>query len=154
MKTFETVKTSLESKGVKFEEVHFTDTAISARTEDTSVDHNYDPESAIKTLIVSTKEGYKGVILKGSDRIDQSKLKSIIGKWQVVDSDTLQKEFGFAPGTICPIGLDIPIFIDETAIPMKVWSMGAGAVDKGVNIAVEEVLKHLPFYKTCNFRQN
>ena len=58
-------------------------------------------------------EGNKGVILKGSDRIDQPRLKAIVGKWRVVDSDTLEKELEFVTGTICPLDLNIPIIIDK-----------------------------------------
>ncbi|KKQ92249.1 MAG: hypothetical protein UT17_C0003G0272 [Candidatus Woesebacteria bacterium GW2011_GWB1_39_10] len=147
MKTFESIKTNLETKGVKFEVVTFIDTAVSARTEDTSLEHNYNPNNSIKTLVISTNDGYKGIILKGSDRIDQPKLKAIVGKWRVVDSDTLQKELAYVPGTICPLDLDMPIIIDKSALDLKIWSMGAGANNKGFNIEVTEVLKHLSEHK-------
>ncbi len=154
MKTFDSIKKNLKSKGVTFEIVKFSDTAISARTTDTSVDHNYDPNNSIKTLIISTKDGFKGVILRGSDRIDQPKLKSIVGKWRVVDSETLQNELEYLPGTICPLDLDILIIIDKSAIEMKVWSMGAGANNRGLNIEVEEVLKYLSKHQIESIKED
>lgn len=152
MKTFESIKANLETKGVKFEVVAFTDMAISARTEDTSLDHNYSPSNSIKTLIISTNDGNKAVILRGSDRIDQPKLKAIVGKWRVVDSDTLQNELEYVPGTICPLDLDMSIVIDQSALDLKIWSMGAGANDKGFNVEVQEAIKHLSGYKVGSFR--
>ena len=152
MKTFETIKNNLETKGVKFETVTFTDVAVSARTEDASVDHNYNPSNSIKTLIISTNEGHKAIVLRGSDRIDQPKLKSIVGKWRVVDSDTLQKELEYIPGTICPLDLEMPIIIDQSALDLKAWSMGAGANDRGFNVEVIEAVKHLANYKVGSFK--
>lgn len=154
MKTFDSIKTNLESKGIKFEEVTFTDIAISARTSDTSVDHNYNPEKSIKTLVISTKDGLMGVILKGSDRIDQPKLKAIVGKWNVVDGETLQKRLGYIPGTICPLDLDLPILVDEAANTLDIWSMGAGANDKGFNVETTVAINNLKDCKIVSVRQD
>jgi len=148
MKSFDSIKAKLEEKGIIFEVVTFTDIAVSARTTDTSTDHNYNPANSIKTLIISTKDGFTGVILKGSDRVDQPKLKAIVGKWKVVDSETLQSDLGYIPGTICPLDLDLPLLIDEAATTLDTWSMGAGANDKGFNVKTEVALKALTKYRT------
>jgi len=153
MRSFESVKNALRVKGVTFDEVLFTDTAVSARVTDTSMGKNYDPLHAIKTLIVSCKDGFKAVILRGSDKIDQAKLKAVVGKWSVLDSATLGTKFDYQPGTICPLDLDLPVLIDQDALNIEIWSMGAGAVDKGVNVKVEEALKHLVGYQIVPIRQ-
>ncbi|MEI6690605.1 MAG: YbaK/EbsC family protein [bacterium] len=152
MKSFDSIKQRLDVNGVKYEVVTFTDTAISARIEDTSLDHNYDPNNSIKTLIISTHDGYKGIILRGSDRIDQPKLKALVGKWRVVDGETLQKELEYIPGTICPLDLDMPIVIEQSALELKTWSMGAGANDKGFNVEVNEAIEHLPDHRDGSFK--
>lgn len=143
MKNFESIKRELKARGVMFEDVVFTDDAVSARLSDTSIDKNYNPANSIKTLIISTKDGYKAVILRGSDRIDQVKLKGLVGKWSVVDANILAERFQSLPGTICPLVLDIPILIDDQVLTLKVWSMGAGAVNRGVNVEVNEAVKHI-----------
>ncbi len=150
--TFTTIKESLTRRNIPFEEVTFNDEAVSGRTSDTSVDKNYDPKNAIKTLIISTKGGFMAVILKGSDKIDQSKLKQIVGKWSVVDSNTLVEKLGFIPGTICPLVLDMPFLVDEAALSLKVWSIGGGANDKGLNVEVQESLRHLSNYQKVSIR--
>lgn len=152
-KTFESITSKLKAKGIPFEEVSFTDQAVSARTTDTSENHNYDPETVIKTLVISTSDGYKAVILKGSDRIDQPKLKAIVGKWSVVDAENLENKLGYIPGTICPLDLDLPVLIDEAVTTLKIWSMGAGANNKGLNIATEVVIKNLTDYKIISIKQ-
>lgn len=146
MRTFESVSQNLLEKGVIFEKVVFTDTAISARLSDTSIDRNYDPSKSIKTLVISTKDGLKAVILCGSNRIDQAKLKAVVGKWSVVNAEDLIEKFDYQPGTICPLDLDLPMLVDEKALGLGIWSMGAGAVDRGINVEIQEALKHLGKY--------
>src|SRR5205807_1069947 len=85
MKDFKTIKNELELKGIDFEVVEFTDTAISARLTDTSKNKNFNPDNSIKTLLVNTGSGMKAVILKCDDLIDQTKLKKVVGKWTVVE---------------------------------------------------------------------
>lgn len=147
MKTFELVAQDLINKGVNFEKIVFTDTAISARISDTSVDKNYDPNMAIKTLVISTKNGFKGVILRGCDRVDQFKLKALVGKWSVVDAETLAEKFNYLPGTICPLDLDLPMLVDQKAMELEIWNMGAGAIDRGIKLVVQEALKHIGKYE-------
>lgn len=152
MNTFIAIKHKLISEKIKFDEVTFTDKAVSARIVDTSTNNNYNPDEAIKTLVIKTKSGFMAIILRGADRIDQAKLKKIVGKWSMIDFETLQVKFGYVPGTICPLALDLPFLIDELAATLKIWSMGAGAIDKGFNVTTQEVLKHLKNYKITSIR--
>ncbi|MEK7633784.1 MAG: YbaK/EbsC family protein, partial [Patescibacteria group bacterium] len=134
MKTFESIKRKLMNQKIPFEEITFLDEAVSARKIDSSVDKNYSPDNAIKTLIIPTKEGYKALILRGNDRVDEEKLNKIIGKWSVVNSNILREKFGFLPGCVCPLDLELPFLIDKKADEMEIWSMGAGDPKKGINI--------------------
>lgn len=153
MKTFESVKSTLIKKNILFEIVSFTDIAVSARTSDTSIDHNYNPENSIKTLVISTKEGQKAVILRGNDRIDQAKLKAVVGKWSVVNQIELENTLGYIAGTICPLDLDLPILVDESAKNLSTWSMGSGANDKGFNVQSDITINNLSSCKIVNVRQ-
>lgn len=150
MKTFESIQKLLKKMNVSFEEITFTDEAISARTKDTSLEGNYDPKSAIKTLIVSTESGFKAVILRGDDRIDQKKLKRHLGRWSIVDKETLVNKFGYKPGCICPLVLDLPFLIDKQALSLAKWSMGAGDQMKGINVETKDMLKYLPNHKVVS----
>lgn len=143
MNTFNSIKQNLINRGISFEEITFTDEAVSARTVDSSVDKNYDPQTAIKTLIITTKEGYKALILKGDDRAGKEKLNKLVGKWSIVSANILKKKFGFLPGCVCPLSLDMPFLIDKATLDIPIWSMGAGDVKKGLNIASELVSKNI-----------
>ena len=86
MKTFETITKKLNTMGIPFEELTFTDTNTSARTKDTSTQRNYIPDEAVKTIMIKAKSGVVAILLRGRDRINTSKLKSVIGKWSIVRS--------------------------------------------------------------------
>ena len=92
MKTFGSIKQKLFNQKVPFEEITFIDEAISARKTDSSMEKNYNPSNALKTLIISTNEGYKALILRGGDRVDEEKLEKIIGKWSVVGKEILKNK--------------------------------------------------------------
>lgn len=141
MNKFKSITQHLSKKHIVFEKVLFSDTAISARTKDTSVDHNYNPANAIKTLVLTAKRGMIAVILRGGDTIDEEKAKSLFGKWSILNQNDLQEKFGFMPGTVCPLDIDLPIFIDENVLKLEIWSMGAGDVDKGINVVKGDVLR-------------
>ena len=78
MKTFKSIKQKLFDKKIPFGEIAFTNQAVSARKIDSSVDKNYNPKTAIKTLIISTKDRYKALILRGEDRADEKKLNKLV----------------------------------------------------------------------------
>lgn len=139
MKTFTSICDGLIKRNVTFETIEFADVAVSARTTDTSLAQNYNPQNAIKTLIVRTTKGLVAVILKGSDSVDEHKLEAIIGKWSIVSSKTLST-FGFTPGAVCPLDIDLPIIIDSNATTMTTWSMGAGDIKRGLNVSTKECL--------------
>ncbi len=137
MKDFITITTELRERGIDFEEVHFSDVVISARISDTSKDHNFNPQNAIKTLLIKTSKGINGVVLKGDDKIDQVKLKAIVGKWSVVDKLTVENELKMVVGGICPLVLDFHILIDKNVLKLDILSMGAGDVSKGLNVKAD-----------------
>lgn len=132
MKDFKEIKRILREKGIVFEEVHFTDTAISGRIKDTSKDKNYNPQDAIKTLLIETPKKIKAVILKSCDNIDKKKLKGLIGKWSIVDKDTLESEHGLVVGGICLLVLECEILIDRSVTVLNQLSMGAGDISNGI----------------------
>jgi prolyl-tRNA editing enzyme YbaK/EbsC (Cys-tRNA(Pro) deacylase) len=145
MNDFEVIKNKLEKIGVAFEVVIFNDVAISARDTDSSVGHNYNPANAIKTILVKAKGKYYGIILRGGDKIDDKKLDRVIGKWSVVSGLTLAETFGFVPGTVCPLVLEVPIYADIKVLDLNQWSMGAGSPDRGINVKLDEVTKKFKF---------
>ncbi len=143
MKTFELIRQKLINQKIPFEEISFTVEAISARKTDSSVNKNYNPDNAIKTLIISTKEGYKALILKGNDKVDEKKLDKTVGKWSIISPNILKEKFGFLPGCVCPLDLNLSFLIDKEVEGLDIWSIGAGDPKKGLNIKKDIALSFI-----------
>jgi prolyl-tRNA editing enzyme YbaK/EbsC (Cys-tRNA(Pro) deacylase) len=137
---FEKVKSHLNEKSIPFEVVEFPDEVISARLEDNSLTKNYDPKNSIKTLVVETKTGFAGIVMRGMDRLDSKKAKEILGRWSIVNSEVLENDLGFKVGGINPFCLDIPLYVDEKVKLLEILSMGAGSQSKGVNVKTDVLL--------------
>lgn len=139
MKNFGEICSQLRKLKVDFEVVEFDDTAISARTNDTSIGGNYDPKNAIKTLILKTDESFIAVVIGGGDRVDDKKLSALVGKWRVATADELRK-LGLVAGGVCPLVLEMEVLVDKQLMNQKIWSMGAGDTKHGINVKLEVVL--------------
>ncbi len=140
MKNFQFIKNHLVKNKIPFEEITFTDKEVKGRILDTSTDHNYDPKNAIKTLVVKSKNGYFGVVLKAKDKIDTVKFTNLIGNWSIINEKKLLTKFQMIKGGICPLVLNIPLFIDRKILNLKMLSMGAGDLHKGLNIQLKILL--------------
>jgi len=154
MKDFKTITTELQNRGIDFEVVHFTDTAISARTSDTSRDQNFNPQNAIKTLLIKTPKGINAVILKGNDTVDQIKLKAIVGKWSVVDKVTVENELNMVVGGVCPLSIDFHLLIDKAVLGLGILSMGAGDVSKGINVKLDVFMNNVTDFELVDIRNS
>jgi prolyl-tRNA editing enzyme YbaK/EbsC (Cys-tRNA(Pro) deacylase) len=142
----------LEARGIPFEEIHFTDTAVSARMTDTSEGHNYNPENSIKAIIVESKSGRYQIIMRGADFIDSAKLKDLIGRWNVVQKDALENELKFVVGGICPLTTGLPSIIDSALTAIELWGMGAGDINRGLNVARDIALKNVNVFKITDIK--
>ena len=94
------------------------------------------------------------VIARGNSFVDKHKLKDIIGKWSVVSGDVLQSELGYIPGCVCPLDVDVPLLLDQSALELEIWSIGVGAVDKGINVKKEDALQYIKDYKVVDVSSN
>lgn len=154
MKSFTSICEQLSTLFISFDVIDFTDTAVSARSKDTSLKHNYNPNHAIKTLIVKTKSGNMAIIVKGTHKINEGKLSRIIGTWSVESSENLASKMGFLPGTVCPLVLDMPTIIDGQVMTLNTWSMGAGDLTKGLNVNKEDCLRCLNKAKIADISEH
>ena len=153
MQNNEFIINKLKERNIPFEEIEFTDNAVSARTADTSENHNYNPNNSIKTILVEGKTGVFQLLLRGEDLIDQQKVKSIIGRWRIIPKEVLEHEYGLVVGGICPLTVDFPCIIDESLMNNYIWGMGAGDVNKGLNITKDVAVKNIKIFKIAEIRK-
>jgi len=117
------------------------------------------PDQILKTLIITStvKEGlefkdkYFALVLKGKDRVDFKKVRRIFGgKSELARADEVQKVAGVSVGAVCPILLDIPIYIDENAMNLKQVNMGSGDLTKELEMDFKDLLNAIGEYEVVN----
>lgn len=154
MRNFKEIVKELKNRGVKFEEIHFLDKAISARISDTSKDKNFNPNNAVKTLVINTSKGVKAVVLKGDDSIDKKKLRQFVGRWNVIGRDVLENDMEMVVGGVCPLVLKCEVLVDKAVQGLEVLSMGVGDVSKGLNISRGVFTENLKEFQIIDIRSD
>jgi len=154
MQDNEFIINNIKQRGIPFEEIFFTDDAISARTTDTSKDHNYDPANSIKTIIVEGKAGVFQLLLGGNDSIDQQKVKELIGRWRILPMDVVERDYGLIIGGICPVTVNLPSIVDSALIDRDLWGMGAGDIKHGLNIKRDDAVMNMDVFKLADIRRH
>ncbi|MDH3533220.1 MAG: proline--tRNA ligase [Gammaproteobacteria bacterium] len=97
------------------------------------------PEQTIKTLVVEGTDGPVAVVLRGDHELNAVKVQKIDGiasPLAMADAETIRKATGSEPGSLGPIGLDMPIIYDHAVASLADFSCGANEVEQhytGVN---------------------
>ena len=114
------------------------------------------PDEILKTLIVrtQTKEGlefktqFYALVLRGKDRVDFKKVRRLFrGKSELATSEEVQKVAGVPIGAVCPILLEIPIYIDRKAMKLKHINMGSGDLTKELEMDSKDLLEVIGEYQ-------
>ena len=117
------------------------------------------PDEILKTLIIrsTVKEGlefkdkYFVLVLRGKDRIDFKKIRSLFGgKSDLAKPAEVKKVAGVPVGAVCPILLNIPIYIDKSAMDLKHVNMGSGDLTKELEMDFEDLLSVIGSYKVSD----
>lgn len=91
------------------------------------------PTQCIKTLIVKTIDGegeskFVALVLRGDHQLNvvkAEKLPDIAGELTLASEQEILQVTGAEPGSIGPIGLEIPIYVDRSAAALKNMVCGA-----------------------------
>lgn len=93
-----------------------------------------------KTILYKVDEKYVAVMVRGDREINEVKLKNLLGASEdpeLAQPTDVRELTGAEVGFAGPIGLDIPIYVDEEVTLMKNFIVGANETDmhyKNVNI--------------------
>ena len=100
-----------------------------------------------KTIIVKGQGGkFYGALLKGNDLIDFKKLDKIIGlKPKIADPNEVNEVTSQSLGSLCPIILKIPIFIDHQVLDLEKINFGSGNLSYGIEISVKDLVRIIEF---------
>jgi prolyl-tRNA synthetase len=111
------------------------------------------PEQTIKTLIVEGTDRPVAIVLRGDHELNAVKAQKIAGiasPLTMADTETIRKATGSEPGSLGPVGLDLPIVYDHAVAALADFSCGANEVGKhltGVNFG-----RDLPEPETVDIR--
>ena len=100
---------------------------------------NESSDKFVKTLIYNIDDKYYAVLVKGTDEVNEAKLKKLLSAKDVslAEKDMVEEITKANVGFIGPVGLDIPIIVDNEVMNMKNFIVGANKTDyhyKNVNL--------------------
>ena len=107
------------------------------------------PDQILKTLIIRStvkvglefKDKYFALVLRGKDRIDFKKVRRLFGgKSDLAKPEEVKKVAKVPVGAVCPILLDIPVYIDRWAMSLKYVNMGSGDLTKELEMDFADLL--------------
>ena len=111
------------------------------------------PAQTVKTLIVDGTDGPVALILRGDHELNAvkaQKLDGVASPLAMADTGTIIKALGAEPGSLGPVGMELPMYVDHAVSAMADFTCGAnenGYHYKGVNFG-----RDLPEPETVDLR--
>ena len=98
-----------------------------------------DEEKFVKTLIYKIDNKFYAALVKGNNEVNEAKLKKLLkaNDASLASQEEVEEITGAALGFAGPIGLDIPVILDNEVMNMKNFVVGANKTDyhyKNVNL--------------------
>jgi len=136
----------LDEKGIDYRIIELADRAVTVEDVVRYAKHGVDPDEICKTIVLKDREGrMHAVFLQGVDRIDFKKLRTVIGKASVAVSDDVEEATGVKPGAVCPLTLDVPLYVDERVFMKERINFGSGNHLYGIELSPNDLAKVIDF---------
>ncbi len=104
-------------------------------------DAGIDEDEIVKTLIVRTGKQFVALAIRGKDRIDFKKVRKLFGsKSELAKPDEVMKICKVPVGAVCPILLNIPIYIDRRVMDLTRVHLGSGDLTRGLEMELADLL--------------
>jgi len=111
------------------------------------------PEQTVKTLIVEGTDGPVAVVLRGDHELNAvkaQKIEGIASPLTMADNETISKATNSEPGSLGPVGLDLPTVFDHAVTNMADFSCGAN--ERGFHYTGVNFDRDLPSPETVDIR--
>lgn len=111
------------------------------------------PAQTIKTLIVEGVSGPVALVIRGDhdlNAVKAQKLDGVASPLTMADVETIKQATGSEPGSLGPVGIDLPVYFDHAVAALSDFSCGANEVGQhytGVNFG-----RDLPDPETVDLR--
>jgi len=127
--------------GLTHSQIRFGDQSVDDAAKAAGLAHHM----AVKSLLVRRGEGdYLLVLVAGDRSISWPKLRSVLGvsRLSMPDADTAFEVTGYRRGTITPLGLSLPVIVDEGLVgrPIRV---GSGEPGVAIGLHADELISAL-----------
>ncbi len=141
--SFESVQDMLTENGVRYRLIELLKPAFTVRDVIEFSKEPIEQKEICKTIVVKDECGnFYAALLKGNDLIDFKKLDKIIGlKTKIADPHEVNEVTGQTLGSLCPIVLKIPIFLDRQLLNLDKINFGSGNLFYGIEISVEDLVR-------------
>ena len=139
----------LKDKNVPFRIIKLSNKGISSGDVAKYAVDRLNPSEICKTIITKDKSNNNyALLLKGDDKIDFSKIKNVVGqKISIVRYEDVKQSTGKEPGAVCPITLDMPIFVDDKIFQSEKINFGSGNHMFGIEVSSNDLKKIFVFQK-------
>ena len=131
-----------EPRGAATIEMSIIDTPNAKTIEELVSQHGIAIEKTVKTIIVkgATEEApLVAVIIRGDHELNEvkvEKLDAVLAPFEMADEADIRKALGAGPGSLGPVGLTIPVYVDHSVNIMSDFAAGANQDGKhyvGIN---------------------
>jgi len=134
----------LDKLGIAYRLIRLRDRAVTVQNVIDNAEGDLEPSEICKTIIVKDgKEAMFAVFLQGVDRIDFRKLKAVLGKASVASREEVLEVTGVEAGAVCPLTLDVPLYMDERVLGLERVNFGSGDHMYGIEVRTEDLLQVL-----------
>ncbi|SQH75921.1 prolyl-tRNA synthetase [Shewanella benthica] len=132
----------MEPRGAATQEMTLIDTPNAKTIAELVEQHDIAIEKTVKTLIVkgATEEvPLVAIVVRGDHELNEvkaEKIEAVLAPFEFADEADIRKAIGAGPGSIGPVGLNIPVYIDHSVNVMSDFGAGANQDDKhyfGIN---------------------
>lgn len=137
----------LDNRRINYRIIELKEKAISVEDVIKYSKEKIDSNEICKTILLKDKDGLNyAMFLIGNHRIDFSKVKRIIGKKvDIMSYEEVKKVTGIELGAICPILLEMPIFIDKRVFERTKINFGSGDHLYGLEMSPRDLSKIIDF---------
>jgi len=142
--SLQTIIKKLEEKGIEFNLLELKDKAMTVEEVIKFAKEKVNPNEVCKTLILKDQENNSyAVFLLGNDRVSFSKVRKRFNcsELRMASPDEIRQETGLEIGAVCPLFLDLQMFVDRRVFNRKKVNFGSGDHLFGIEIDPKDILK-------------
>lgn len=139
-----TVESILNNLKINYSLISFDEAAYTVADVHRLAGEQLKGSTTVKTLIVIGKKTQRRYcfVLIGTDRLDSTKAKSLLGEaYSMADASTVMEVAQSEPGSVCPFLVTIQLYIDSKVFAATTINIGSGDHRFGINLPSEGLRK-------------